>query len=184
MGTYWIIEGKSDKGQDDETVAAKRKAAVSLVNKLISEPNFEGISWGYLIAYETDVKTPDSWSDLKDIAAPTVTQKYVDRGLQLGAPDKVAILRHSVKGRLRRSWHQSPNFWNGVAEAPLSSCRSRPPGSGRPGTDTAARAGPRWVRDIVKTAVRLAANLRWHLIAHQTRSGQTRYSPRRVMLGE
>lgn len=77
-GTYWIIEGKSDKGQDDETVAEKRKAAVSLVNKLISEPKFEGTSWGYLIAYETDVKTTDSWSDLKDIAAPTVTQRYVD----------------------------------------------------------------------------------------------------------
>lgn len=77
-GTYWIIEGKSDKGQDDETVAAKRKAAVSLVNKLISEPKFGGTSWGYLIAYETDVKTTDSWSALKDIAAPTVTQRYED----------------------------------------------------------------------------------------------------------
>jgi len=75
-GTYWIIEGKSDKGQDDRVVQKKREAAVDLVNELISAPGFEDSSWGYLIAYETDVKTADSWEDLKIIAQPVVTNRY------------------------------------------------------------------------------------------------------------
>ncbi|MGD7003840.1 DEAD/DEAH box helicase [Corynebacterium halotolerans] len=75
-GTYWIIEGKSDKGQDDAIVQKKREAAVDLVNELISAPEFEDTSWGYLIAYESDVKTADSWEDLKTKAQPVVTKKY------------------------------------------------------------------------------------------------------------
>ena len=75
-GTYWIIEGKSDKGIDDATVQKKRDAAVDLVNELISTPGFEDTSWGYLIAYESDVKAADSWEDLKIKAQPVVTKKY------------------------------------------------------------------------------------------------------------
>lgn len=75
-GTYWIIEGKSDKGQDDLVVQKKREAAVDLVNELISVPDFEESSWGYLIAYESDVKGADSWEDLKTKAQPVVTKKY------------------------------------------------------------------------------------------------------------
>lgn len=75
-GTYWIIEGKSDQGQDDAVVQKKREAAIDLVNELISAPGFEDTSWGYLIAYETDVRTADSWEDLKTKAQPVVTQKY------------------------------------------------------------------------------------------------------------
>src|SRR5699024_10281377 len=54
-GTYWIIEGKSDKRHDDHVVQQNREAAVDLVNQLISTPGFEDTTWGYLIAYETDV---------------------------------------------------------------------------------------------------------------------------------
>lgn len=75
-GTYWIIEGKSDKGVDDAIVQKKREAAVDLVNELISTPGFEDTSWGYLIAYESDVKSTDSWEDLKIKAQPVVTKKY------------------------------------------------------------------------------------------------------------
>jgi len=75
-GTYWIIEGKSDKGRDDQVVEKKRQAAEDLVNELISAPDFEESSWGYLIAYESDVKTADSWEDLKIKAQPVVTRKY------------------------------------------------------------------------------------------------------------
>lgn len=77
-GVYWIIEGKADKGRDDDVVAAKRKAATTLVNKLISVPNFVDSAWGYLIAYESDVKKADSWSDLKHVSNPTVTEGYAD----------------------------------------------------------------------------------------------------------
>jgi len=75
-GTYWIIEGKSDKGHDDHVVQQKREAAVDLVNQLISTPGFEDTTWGYLIAYETDVRQADSWDDLKIKAQPVVTKTY------------------------------------------------------------------------------------------------------------
>lgn len=68
--TYWIIEGKDKRGRDDETVQAKRKAAESLVRKLIVEKEYEGQKWGYLIAYEDDIAQSDSWDDLKVLAQP------------------------------------------------------------------------------------------------------------------
>lgn len=74
--TYWIIEGKADQGQDDHVVQKKREAAVDLVNQLISAPGFEDTTWGYLIAYETDVKEADSWEDLKIKAQPVVMKQY------------------------------------------------------------------------------------------------------------
>lgn len=75
-GVYWIIEGKSDQGKDDDIVKAKRDAAKSLVNKLISVEKFKDAGWGYLIAYENDVRQADSWSDLKLRTKPTVTTGY------------------------------------------------------------------------------------------------------------
>lgn len=75
-GIYWIIEGKSDSGQDDAVVQKKREAAVDLVNELISEPGFEDSTWGYLIAYESDVRSADSWADLKVMSRPVVAERY------------------------------------------------------------------------------------------------------------
>lgn len=75
-GTYWIIEGKSDKGRDDDIVQKKREAATDLITELISEPGFEDASWGYLIAYESDVKTAESWEDLKVKTRSIMTDKY------------------------------------------------------------------------------------------------------------
>lgn len=75
-GIYWIIEGKSDQGRDDEIVKKKRDAAVELVNELVSTPGFEDTRWGYLIAYESDVRKSDSWEDLKIKAQPTVMLDY------------------------------------------------------------------------------------------------------------
>lgn len=77
-GVYWILEGKADKGMDDEIVAKKRSAAVDLVNELVSEPGFEDDTWGYLIAYESDVRSSESWIDLKTKAQAIVIPKYKD----------------------------------------------------------------------------------------------------------
>lgn len=69
-GVYWIIEGKSEKGRDDNTVQAKRRAAETLVRKLSAETAYAGQHWGYLIAYEKDIERSDSWEDLKALAQP------------------------------------------------------------------------------------------------------------------
>lgn len=69
-GVYWIIEGKSERGRDDEQVQAKRKAAESLVRRLIAEDAYEDQKWGYLIAYENDTARADSWEDLKAYSQP------------------------------------------------------------------------------------------------------------------
>ena len=69
-GVYWIIEGKSELGHDDEKVQAKRKAAESLVRRLIAEDAYADQNWGYLIAYENDTARADSWEDLKAYSQP------------------------------------------------------------------------------------------------------------------
>ena len=69
-GTMWIIEGKSDKGRDDETVQAKRAAARVLVRELLGEEDFVGQKWGYVIAYESDIRGSESWEDLKRKSNP------------------------------------------------------------------------------------------------------------------
>lgn len=69
-GVHWIIEGKDARGRDDETVQAKRKAAESVVVKLLGDDRFADQEWGYLIAYEDDIKASDSWGDLKAKAQP------------------------------------------------------------------------------------------------------------------
>lgn len=69
-GTHWIVEGKDKRGRDDAKVQAKRKAAEKLVRRLAIDPDFVGQTWGYLIAYEDDIKKADSWDDLKTLAQP------------------------------------------------------------------------------------------------------------------
>lgn len=69
-GTHWIIEGKDKRGRDDAKVQAKRKAAEHLVRRLAIDPDFVGQTWGYLVAYEDDIKKADSWDDLKTLAQP------------------------------------------------------------------------------------------------------------------
>lgn len=69
-GVCWIVEGKDQRGRDDSRVQAKRKAAESLVRKMVLEKEYEGQHWGYLIAYEDDIKRSDSWDDLKTYAQP------------------------------------------------------------------------------------------------------------------
>ena len=69
-GVCWIIEGKDQKGRDDARVQAKRKAAESLVRRLITVEEYVNQKWGYLIAYEDDIAKSDSWDDLKALAQP------------------------------------------------------------------------------------------------------------------
>ncbi len=69
-GKMWIIEGKSDKGRDDETVQAKRAAARVLVRELLGEEDFVGQKWGYVIAYESDIRVSESWEDLRRKSNP------------------------------------------------------------------------------------------------------------------
>lgn len=67
-GVHWIIEGKSERGRDDAQVQAKRDAANSLVRKMAANDAYAGQHWGYLIAYEKDIASSESWSDLKTLA--------------------------------------------------------------------------------------------------------------------
>ena len=69
-GVYWIIEGKDQRGRDDDKVQAKRKAAESLVRRLLTVEEYENQYWGYLIAYEDDIGKADSWDDLKTLSQP------------------------------------------------------------------------------------------------------------------
>ena len=69
-GIHWIIEGKDERGRDDARVQAKRKAAESLVRRLVAEDCFGDQKWGYLIAHEQDTQAADSWDDLKARAQP------------------------------------------------------------------------------------------------------------------
>lgn len=70
-GMHWIIEGKEQRGQTDDIVQNKRAAAEVVVHRLLGEDAFVGQTWGYLIAYEDDIKNSDSWNDLKAKAHPS-----------------------------------------------------------------------------------------------------------------
>lgn len=69
-GVHWIVEGKDQRGRDDTKVQAKRKAAEAIIRKMVLEKDYEGQHWGYLIAYEDDIKKSDSWDDLKSYSQP------------------------------------------------------------------------------------------------------------------
>lgn len=71
-GTHWIIEGKNDAGEHDETVQAKRDAARRTVRQLIGMDEFADQRWGYLIAYEGEIARAGSWRDLRSASAPVV----------------------------------------------------------------------------------------------------------------
>ncbi len=69
-GVYWIVEGKDQRGRDDEKVQAKRRAAEMIIRKMVLEEEYAGQCWGYLIAYEDDIRRSDSWDDLKTYSQP------------------------------------------------------------------------------------------------------------------
>ena len=51
---------------------AKRAAAEEVVRYLVTLDEYDDQAWGYLIAYEDDVASSDTWSDLKAKAQPVV----------------------------------------------------------------------------------------------------------------
>ncbi len=69
-GVHWIIEGKAEKGRDDDTVQAKRKAAVRVLREMEGLDEWRDATWGYLIAYQEDVRGARSWNDLRAWSAP------------------------------------------------------------------------------------------------------------------
>lgn len=71
-GTHWIVEAKENRGRNDERVQAKRAAAERVVRQLVGMPEYEDQTWGYLIAYEDDIASSDSWADL---VAGSVTER-------------------------------------------------------------------------------------------------------------
>lgn len=71
-GTHWIVEAKENRGRDDERVQTKRAAAERVVRQLVGMPEYEDQTWGYLIAYEDDIASSDSWADL---VAGSVTER-------------------------------------------------------------------------------------------------------------
>lgn len=72
-GIHWIVEGKGKRDEGSDSVEQKRGAAQSNINNILGHPNFEGYEWGYILAYEDDIKNSDSWKDLKAKSRP-VTQ--------------------------------------------------------------------------------------------------------------
>lgn len=72
-GVHWIIEGKNDAGEHDETVQRKRAAAEQHVVDLLGVEGFDEQTWGYLIAYESEVERAGSWKDLVASSDPVVT---------------------------------------------------------------------------------------------------------------
>lgn len=73
-GTHWIIEGKSQRGRDDQTVQRKKEAAEKTIRLLAGKSDFLNQSWGYLIAYEDDIAKADSLADLLSIGATEKTR--------------------------------------------------------------------------------------------------------------
>ncbi|WP_297451345.1 DEAD/DEAH box helicase family protein [uncultured Corynebacterium sp.] len=69
---HWIVEAKENRGRNDERVQAKRTAAERVVRQLVGMPEYEDQTWGYLIAYEDDIASSDSWADL---VAGSVTER-------------------------------------------------------------------------------------------------------------
>lgn len=73
-GVHWIIEGKDARGRENDVVQLKRRAAEGVVRRLMAHEDFCDERWGYLIAYEDDVVSSDSWSDLKAKSSPVCTR--------------------------------------------------------------------------------------------------------------
>lgn len=73
-GTHWIVEGKSQRGRDDQVVQRKKAAAEKAIRLLAGKPEYFDQSWGYLIAYEDDIAKADSLADLLAIGATERTR--------------------------------------------------------------------------------------------------------------
>lgn len=69
-GVHWIIEGKAEKGRDDDVVQAKRKAAVRVLREMEGLDEWRDTRWGYLIAYQDEVRVAQSWADLRAWSSP------------------------------------------------------------------------------------------------------------------
>lgn len=63
-GTHWIVEGKSQRGRDDQVVQRKKDATEKAIRLLAGKPEYLNQSWGYLIAYEDDIARAASLADL------------------------------------------------------------------------------------------------------------------------
>lgn len=64
-GKYWIVEGKSNEKKEDPDVLAKAEAARDVIRKLWQYEEFEGQEWGYILAFEDNVRIANSFEDLK-----------------------------------------------------------------------------------------------------------------------
>ena len=53
-----------------DPVTTKRAAARVLVRELLAKDGFEGQKWGYVIAYESDIRASESWEDLERRSNP------------------------------------------------------------------------------------------------------------------
>lgn len=63
-GTHWIVEGKSQRGRDDQIVQRKKESAEKAIRLLAGKPEYVHQGWGYLIAFEDDIAKADSLADL------------------------------------------------------------------------------------------------------------------------
>lgn len=62
-GTYWLIEGKSDKNANDADVLRKKEAAVNWARSVRDDGRYG--NWRYVFATETDIKVASgSWAGL------------------------------------------------------------------------------------------------------------------------
>lgn len=64
-GVHWIIEGKDDRGRNDDIVQAKRRAAERVLHVMEAAPEWQDTRWGYLIAYQEEVTAAHSWTELR-----------------------------------------------------------------------------------------------------------------------
>lgn len=71
-GVHWIIEGKDEAGRTDVDVQAKRQAAEEALRVMDGLPEWRGVRWAYLIAYQDTVRDADSWGNLKAASNPAM----------------------------------------------------------------------------------------------------------------
>lgn len=64
-GVYWIIEAKADNERGDETVENKKAAMEDTLRKLYMIDDFEDQTWEYILAFETEIKSAQSFDDLR-----------------------------------------------------------------------------------------------------------------------
>lgn len=68
QGSYWVIEGKSDKNARDADVLRKREAAEHWARAVRDDGQFG--DWHYVFATESDIKGAGSWTGLKVATGP------------------------------------------------------------------------------------------------------------------